>query len=326
MKITREIKTAILVIASILLFIWGYSFLKGRDLLSNYKTFYVQYDNVEGLVNSAPVTINGLVVGKVMGVKFLNNTGKIQVELQIKSDFPFSKSSVASIYEPGLIGGKQIMITPNFEDKTPAESGMTLMGNVKPGLTSLVADRLTPLQEKVEKMVVSADNLLKNVNSVLDAKTKENLKSGIANLNETLAEFKVASKNVNEMLVDNKGRINSTMKNVDKASANFAKITDSISKANIGKTVKSLEKTLANVDKIMADVQSGKGTLGKLAKDETMYTNLAKSSKELELLLQDFRLNPTRYVNVSLFGKKNKPYKAPTPEQIAIDTIAKTKP
>lgn len=320
MKITREIKTAILVIASILLFIWGYSFLKGRDLLSNYKTFYVRYDNVEGLVNSAPVTINGLTVGKVSGIKFLNdNSGKIQVELQIKSDFPFSKSSVVSIYEPGLIGGKQIMITPNFEDKTVAESGITLLGDVKPGLTSLVAERLTPLQEKVEKMVVSADGLLKNVNSILDAKTKADLKSSVANLNETLAEFKVASKNVNEMLADNKGKINSTMTNVDKASANFAKISDSLSKANIGKTVKSLEKTLASVDKIMADVQAGKGTLGKLAKDETMYTNLSKSSKELELLLQDFRLNPTRYVNVSLFGKKNKPYKAP----VVTDTITK---
>lgn len=326
MKVTREIKTAILVIASILLFIWGYSFLKGRDLLSNYKTFYVQYDNVEGLVNSAPVTINGLIVGKVSSIKFSDKSGKITVELQIKNDFPFSKSSVASIYEPGLIGGKQIMITPNFQDQTPATSGMTLLGDVKPGLTSLVADRLTPLQEKVEKMVVSADGLLKNVNSILDAKTKADLKSSISNLNETLAEFKVASKNVNEMLADNKGKINSTMTNFDKASANFAKISDSISKANIGKTVKSLEKTLASVDKIMADVQAGKGTLGKLAKDETMYTNLSKSSKELELLLQDFRLNPTRYVNVSLFGKKNKPYKAPTPEQIKTDSIAKTKP
>jgi phospholipid/cholesterol/gamma-HCH transport system substrate-binding protein len=203
---------------------------------------------------------------------------------------------------------------------------MTLQGNIKPGLTSLVGEKLTPLQEKVEKMVVSADDLLKNVNSILDAKTKANLKSTIANLDATLAEFKVASKNVNEMLNENKGKFSSTMTNVNKASANFAKISDSISKANIGKTVKSLEKTLANVDKIMADVQSGKGTLGKLAKDETMYTNLAKSSKELELLLQDFRLNPTRYVNVSLFGKKNKPYKAPTPEQLATDTIAKKKP
>lgn len=322
MKITREIKTAILVIASILLFIWGYSFLRGRDLLSNYKTFYVTYNNVEGLMNSAPVTINGLNVGKVMGVKFLNNSGKIQVELQIKSDFPFSKSSVASIYEPGLIGGKQIMIIPNFEDKTIAESGQTLQGNVKPGLTSLVAERLTPLQEKVEKMVVSADALLKNVNSILDAKTKANLKSSIANLDATLAEFKVTSKNVNEMLVDNKSKFKSTMTNVDKASANFAKLSDSLAKVNIGKTVRNLEKTLASVDKIMADVQAGKGTLGKLAKDDVMYANLTKSSKELELLLQDFRLNPTRYVNVSLFGKKNKPYKAAA----VTDTITQKKP
>jgi len=322
LKITREIKTAILVIASILLFIWGYSFLKGRDLLSSYKTFYVQYDNVEGLVNSAPVTINGLIVGKVSKIKLMeNNTGKIQVELQIKNDFPFSKSSVASIYEPGLIGGKQIMITPNFQDKTPAESGMTLMGDVKPGLTTLVADKLTPLQEKVESMVVSADALLKNVNSLLDAKTKENLKNSIANLDATIAEFKVASKSVNEMLADNKGKFNSTMANVDKTSANFAKLSDSLSKANIGKTVKNLEKTLASADKIMADIQAGKGSLGKLAKDDVMYANLTKSTKELELLLQDFRLNPTRYVNVSLFGKKNKPYKAPT----ATDTITSTK-
>jgi phospholipid/cholesterol/gamma-HCH transport system substrate-binding protein len=312
LKITREIKTAILVIASILLFIWGYSFLKGRDLFVDYKTFYVQYDNVEGLQNSAPVTINGLNVGKVSKIEFLNNGGKIQVELQIKSDFPFSKSSLASIYEPGLIGGKQIMITPNFEDKSIAGSGTTLQGDIKPGLTSLVAERLTPLQEKVEKMVLSADALLKNVNSVLDSKTKENLKSSIANLDATLAEFKVTAATANQMLADNKAKINSTMTNIDKASANFSKVSDSLAKANIGKTVKSLEKTLASFDKIMADVQSGKGTLGKLTKDETLYDNFAKTSKELELLLQDLRLNPTRYVNVSLFGKKNKPYTAPT--------------
>ncbi|TBX68361.1 MCE family protein [Flavobacterium silvisoli] len=311
MKITREIKTAILVIASILLFIWGYSFLKGRDLFANYKTFYVQYDNVEGLQSSAPITINGLVVGKVTKIDFLDRTGKIRVELQIKSDFPFSKSSVASIYEPGLIGGKQIMIVPNFEDPSVAESGMTLKGENKPGLTALVAERLTPLQEKVEKMVVSADELLKNVNSILDAKTSEHLKNSIASLDATLIEFKAASQNVNGMLAENKGKINNTMTNFDKATGNFAKISDSIAKINLGSTVKKLEKTLASVDKIMADVQAGKGTLGKLAKDEALYTNFTKTSKELELLLQDLRLNPTRYINVSLFGKKNKPYKAP---------------
>ena len=314
MKVTKEIKTAILVIASILLFIWGYSFLKGRDLFSNYKTLYVQYDNVEGLAASAPVTINGLIIGKVSSIKIQENSGKLVVELQIKSDFPISKTSEVNIYEPGLIGGKQIQIIPNLQDKNLVQSGDFLKGRIVPGLTALVGEKLTPLQEKIEKMVVSADSLLTNLNTILDAKTKANLKSSLANLDATLAEFKVASKTVNTMLTSNESKISNTMANVEKASNNFSKISDSIAKANIGQTVKKLETTLASVDKVMADLQSGKGTMGKLLKDESLYNNFNNTSKELELLLQDLRLNPTRYVNVSLFGKKNKPYKAPSIE------------
>jgi phospholipid/cholesterol/gamma-HCH transport system substrate-binding protein len=314
LKVTKEIKTAILVIASILLFIWGYSFLKGRDLFSNYKTLYVQYDNVEGLAASAPVTINGLIIGKVSSIKIQENSGKLVVELQIKSDFPISKTSEVNIYEPGLIGGKQIQIIPNLQDKNLVQSGDFLNGRIVPGLTALVGEKLTPLQEKIEKMVVSADSLLTNLNTILDAKTKANLKSSLANLDATLAEFKVASKTVNTMLTSNESKISNTMANVEKASNNFSKISDSIAKANIGQTVKKLETTLASVDKVMADLQSGKGTMGKLLKDESLYNNFNNTSKELELLLQDLRLNPTRYVNVSLFGKKNKPYKAPSIE------------
>ncbi len=310
MRISREIKTAILVIASILLFIWGYSFLKGKDLFTNYRTFYVLYDNVEGLAPSAPVTLNGLAIGKVTTIT-IEPTGKLKVEVQIKNDFPISKSSMINIYEPGLIGGKQIQVVPNFEDKTMAESGDFLQGRTVPGLTALVGEKLTPLQEKVEKMVVSADSLLTKLNVVLDAKTRENIKGSLANLNATLAEFRTASQKANEILADNQTKISHTMTNVENASANFSKISDSLSKANIGQTVKKLENTLASVDKLMADMQSGKGTIGKLLKDDALYNNLSKTSKELELLLQDVRLNPTRYINVSLFGKKNKPYKSP---------------
>ena len=319
MKITKEIKTGILVISSLALFIWGYSYLKGKDLLNDYKTIYVEYDNVEGLASNAPVTINGLNVGKVSNIILQNATGKLLVELQIKSGFPFSKSSIIAIYEPGLIGGKQIQIIPNFEDKIMTVNGDTLKSAVKKGLTDLVAEKLTPLQEKVEKMVVNADLLLKNLNDVLDAKSKENLKNSISNLNETLAGFNVASKNVNSILEDNKNKINGTISNLNKVSSDFTKISDSLSKSNIGQIVKNLEKTLSNVDKLMADVQSGKGTFGKMIKDESLYNNLDKTSKELELLLQDVRLNPTRYVNVSLFGKKNKPYISPK------DTISNIK-
>lgn len=99
-------------------------------------------------------------------------------------------------------------------------------------------------------------------------------------------------------------------------SNDFSKISDSLSKANIGKTIKDLENTLSKVNGIMSDVQAGKGTFGKLMKDDALYTNFSKTSKELELLLQDLRLNPTRYVNVSVFGKKNKPYVAPVNDSI----------
>lgn len=315
MKITREIKTAILVIASILLFIWGYSFLKGRDLLSSYNKYYVKYDNVVGLTSSAPVTINGLVVGKVNTIELQKDWSSL-VELQIKGDYKIPKNSVAELYSPGPIGGKEIAIIPNLESKEDAISGDFFKSSNKLGLTEEVSKEIKPIKEKLDKVLQNANTMLVNINQVLDEKTKQNLRSSLENLNATLVEFKEASQNVNGMLAENKSKIASTMSNFDKASANLKTVSDSLAKANIGQTIKNLEKTLASVDKIMADMQSGKGTLGKLAKDETLYNNFAKTSKELELLLQDLRLNPTRYVNVSLFGKKNKPYKAPVNDTI----------
>lgn len=320
MKITREIKAAILVVSAILLFIWGYSFLKGRDLFVNYKTFYVTYDNVEGLANSALVTLNGLVVGKVNSITIDSTTGKLLVELQLKTDFPISKSSIASIYEPGFIGGKQIAIYPNYEDKNLAVDGDKLLGNVKLGLTSSIGEKLVPIQVKLEKLMQNADVLITGINNVLDKKTQEDLKISLSELSKTMVEFHKASASVNTLLDDNKTQIKGIVTNFNKVSTDFSKISDSLAKADLGKTVKNLQKTLASVDQIMNDLQSGKGTMGKMLHDEVLYTNLTKTSKELELLLQDVRLYPIRYVNVSLFGKKNKPYVSPL-----TDTIPKAK-
>ena len=315
MKLTKEIKTAILVIVSIFLFIWGYNFLKGKDLFDSSTRVYVVYDNVAGLVNSAPVTLNGLAIGKVNSIN-IQPDGKLLVEMQITTDFPIAKSSVAEIYDSGLVGGRQIAIKPNFQDKNFIKSGDYLTASSKLGLTDALAQQLEPLQYKVQKLLDNADVLFTNVNEILDEKTKQNLKNSIAELNKTLSEFSVASKNINEMIADNKSKINSTMTNFDKTAANFSKMSDSLAKANLGQTVKNLEKTLANVDKIMTDIEQGKGTMGKLMKDDAMYNNFTNTSKELELLLQDVRLNPTRYVNVSVFGKKNKPYVAPVNDTI----------
>ena len=315
MKLSREIKTAILVIASILLFIWGYSYLKGRDLFINYKTLYVEYANVEGLNVAAPVTINGLVVGKVSKITIDNSSARIKVEMQIKSDFPIKKSSIAEIYATTLIAGKQIAIIPS-KTGVDAVDGESLVSSSKLGLTDELAKQIEPLKDKITKLLDNANVMLNNVNQILDAKSKENIRNSLANLNETLSQFKDASKEINSILGENKTKINIAMNNIDKASGNFSKLSDSLAKININKTVNNLEKTLANVNSVLGDVQAGKGTMGKLMKDDALYTNFKQTSKELELLLQDLRLHPTRYVNVSLFGKKNKPYIAPVTDSI----------
>lgn len=311
MKVSKELKTAILVIGAILLFIWGYSFLKGKDILGSYRTFYVIYDDVEGLSPSAPVTLNGLTVGKVTGITFIDKQGRLKIEMQVNTDFPISKTSRATLYEPGLLGGKQIALIPDLKNTVEAEDGDQLAAGLKPGMLSVVGEKLSPLQTKVEATVVTADSLLHSLNNVMDKETQQNLRTSIAKLSLVMDEFHSASTSLNRIIAGNKAKIDGTMTNFNAASANLVKISDSINSANLGQAVRRMEKSLASVDQILNDVNSGKGSIGKLLKDEGMYNNLNGASKELKELIADIKYNPKRYVSISVFGRKQTPYVAP---------------
>ncbi|MBP6372890.1 MAG: MCE family protein [Flavobacterium sp.] len=317
MNYSKEIKTALLVIASISLLIWGYGYLKGKDIFSRYNTYSVYFDNVEGLTKSAAITLNGLAVGKIADIKLAaNQSGKMEVSFQVDSDIPVTKSTVASLYEPGFIGGKQIMLLLNSDDTTLAPSGYVLKGTVKSGMTELVAEKLAPIQQKLELFLERSTVLLTNVNSVLDDKAKADIKNSIAELNATMQEMHQLSASANKLVNDNAKNMNAAMADIKTSSGNFAKISDSLQKADLGKTVRTLESSLEKVNVLLTNLNEGKGTMGKLAKDEALYNNLQKTAKEMELLLQDVRLHPTRYVNVSLFGKKEKPYKTPVSDTL----------
>lgn len=291
-------------------------FLKGRNLFDNSTKLYAVYDNVAGLVVSAPVTINGLNIGKVNSIEMLPD-GKMKVELIItNAQIQIAKSSTAQIMDSGLIGGREIAILNNFSDKNFVESGDILKASDKLGLTAELANQIGPVKDKVEVLLENANKLIENLNATLDASTQQKLKSAIASLEITMAEFSQTSKNINGILADNKSKLNTTITNFEKTSGNLNNMTSSLEKADLGATVKKLEATLTSVNGMMTNLEQGKGSMGKLLSDDAMYTNLTKTSKELELLLQDLRLNPTRYVNVSVFGKKNKPYVAPTTESI----------
>lgn len=307
MKLSREIKTAVLVISGIVLFVFLFNYLKGNNLLDSSRIFYVVYDNVEGMASSTPVTINGLTVGKVQDINFSEDgSGRITVKLLIDSDFEFSKNSIAELYEAGLLGGKAIAIIPAFDNAENAKKGDYLEGTVKAGLTELVNQRLTPLQEKIETMMVSADSLLVNINSVFDVQTKANLKKSIAELAITIESFKNTSVAINSLITDNQETINNTLSNIDTITSNLSKITDSVANANLGETINSLQLTISNFDKILASIEKGEGSIGKLLNDDELYNNLKGASKEMEELLRDIKLHPKRYFRI--LSKKEIPY------------------
>lgn len=311
MKLSKEVKTSILVLSGVVLFIFGFNYLKGQNLLDSSRTFYTVYDNVEGLTQSTPVTINGFIVGKVVSIDFKDDaSGKLQVKLLVDSDFQFSKNSKAELYETGLIGGKAIAIVPAFDNAETAKSDSLLEGTIKAGLSELVNQKLTPLQGKIENMMVSADSLLQNLNQVFDAQTKANLKKSIAGLSSTISSLKTTSESLNQTIKNNQSKIDSVLTNANELTGDLAKITHAISESDLEKTIKNLESTLQNFDKIIANLEKGEGSMGKLLKDEGLYKNLEGASLQLEQLLEDMKLNPKRYVHFSLFGKKPKQYDA----------------
>ncbi|MEM1258741.1 MAG: MlaD family protein [Bacteroidota bacterium] len=311
MKLSREVKTGILVLLGILAVIMGFSYLKSSSIFDSSRTFYAVYDHVGGLRSGTQVSLNGLVVGNVSSIRFKDSSGKLMVTFMVNNDFEFSKNSKVELYDTGIIGGKGLQIIPAFDTAPNAQSGDTLQTTTKPGLTELVQQNLTPLQMSLESTVSDADTLLTNINSILDTRTKRELQQTISGLNQLVNTFQGSASKLNALLEANGEQLDSTLKNVNTITSNFSKISDSLVNAGLGQTLTDLQTTVASLNHVLGKVEKGEGTLGKMANDEELYNNLAEVSRELDLLLQDFRLNPKRYVNVSVFGKKQKEYELP---------------
>jgi phospholipid/cholesterol/gamma-HCH transport system substrate-binding protein len=289
----------------------GFSYLKSNPIFDDSKVFYAVYKQVGGLQTGTQVTINGFSVGKVNDIRFKDSSGKLLVTFTVSNDFNFSKSSVAELYDTGIIGGKGIQIIPAFDQAAMAKTGDTLPTRIRPGVTELVQQKLTPLQNKVEDAVSNADSVLVNFNRVLDEDTQQNLRESVKGLNRLIGSLQSTTNNLNEFLSDNQGELDSAIGNIHEITVNFSRISDSLSNAGLSQTVRNMEATLSSLDALLRRMEQGEGTMGRLLKDEELYENLASASRELDLLLQDFRLNPKRYVNVSVFGKKQKEYNLP---------------
>lgn len=310
MKITKEIKTAILVLVSIALLIWGIMFLSGTNLFNSNRKFYVVYPNVEGLSTASSVTINGLVVGKVSRIQ-LREDGELLVELLMTDPVDVPKSSKAVIYSPSFIGGKQIALQINYKEADLAQDGDFLEGGNMSGLLDGLGEKADPLIQKLDSVLYNVNVLMTSVNQTLNPEAKKNLQDALAELNATMKNAHQITSKFDRIVSTNESKINNIVSDFNNTSKNLSAFSDDLDKIQLEKLQDILTKfdsAAATLDQMMKDMDSGKGNLGKLLKEEQLYHNLEGATKELNQLLEDVKLNPRRYINISVFGKKAEPY------------------
>jgi len=304
LKLSKEVKTAILVISGIVFLIFGINFLQGVNLLDGANTYQTEFD-YNALAESSAVTIKGNNIGQIKEIKYIPETRKTRVIFAVDNDLKFSKNSKVRMYASGLLGDNAIAIIPGT-DTEMAEDGAMFESEVEKGLIEQLSGNFSELSSDLGTTLKTADTLLIGINGLIEDTSDSGLKNAIAELNATIKSFNALSGSINSLVAKNEANLTSVIKNFDSISANLAVVSADLKKADISNTLGNLDTTLANVNNLLAGLDNGQGTMGKLLKDDKLYDNLEVASMQLKELLQDFKLNPKRYVNVSVFGGKNK--------------------
>ncbi len=305
MKITREVKTAILVLSGIALFIFGINYLKGKNVFTSNNSFHTKFD-YNALSMSSPVTIKGIKVGKIIEISYELATGKTNVEFTVDKEIPFSKNSIMRLYEMGLMEGTALAIIP-ANDTEFATPGTVLQSEVEEGLVKSLTTNFSGISENLDGTLKNADSLMINLNHLVSDTSNEGLKNTIAELNKTIKSFRTLSNNASALVTQNEANLQSVLTNFNKASQDVAVMASNLKTVDFSSTVEKLDATLQNVNTLIANLEKGEGTLGKLLKDDKLYNNLEKASKEMEELLRDVKLHPKRYTRI--LSKKEIPYK-----------------
>lgn len=316
LKLTKEAKIGILSIITLFLFIWVASFLKGRNLLTSEKQFYALYDNSGSIAVSAPVLLNGVKIGRVSKVDFVSPTDPtIKLTLNIKKKIFIPENSIASLETSGLLGGKNIVLYLG-DSKVNKKAKTYFTSQEMPDLI----EQLDPLKRKANSLLSSIDSVLSGLNAVLNDKSIANLSSSFESLKISMENIEILTRDAKDLVHKDKDNISDIIHNINSISnnlknnneaitkiiSNFSSISDSIAKANVSNTIYKLNTTLDNTNKVVGKINSGQGSLGMLIQNDSLYNELSSSAKQLNLLLEDLRLNPGRYVKISVFGKKDK--------------------
>lgn len=318
-KISNETKVGALTAISITLLILGFNFLKGVNLTKKSRFLYARFEQIDGLMTANPVSMNGLAIGSVYktapGDRDLS---WVLVTIRLDQDVNIPDNSVATI-QSSLLGSSSMEIIKG-NSKTHLNPGDTLHTTASGGLLGGMLTKLEPTQKNLDKILTSADTLVENINEVLDERAKADLRQSLANLSKITNNLATTTSSLNDLLNAQTGALTKTLKNLESFSqslsvlkeklpdiaGNLDKTTKNLSELDLDKTLKSVNNSMAALKMVLDQAGDPSGSLGSLMNDRKLYNNLTSAVNSLNLLMQDLRLNPKRYVNISVFGGKAK--------------------
>jgi phospholipid/cholesterol/gamma-HCH transport system substrate-binding protein len=293
--------------------------LKGRTLFKTGTFIYAKFPDTKKLTTSNAVYINGYQIGSVYEIQAGNsNLTSIVVTIKLNALYNIPDNSVAQI-ETSLVGSPSIMITQGSSNRylNPDD---TIQTRNNPGLLGDITTRLAPVADNLQATLSSLDTVLRNFNTVLDPSTKGNLQGVIRNLNKATGSIIVSAAALERMLNQQTGVLAHSLNNIDSFTTNLAannqkfsntmshieKTTENLSKADIDGAVNSLKSSVDKLDSVMNKINSNTGTLGAMINEKELYNNINNTVRSINTLMDDLRVHPKRYINISVFGKKDK--------------------
>ncbi|NUM51197.1 MAG: MCE family protein [Flavobacteriales bacterium] len=322
MKFKKEIIVGFTVLLAIGLLAWGANYLKGTNLFAVGKSYYAVYPKVDGLAEAGPVMYNGYKVGTINEIYFHPSyNGTIVVRFSVnEKGLKLKKDAIATIKSADILGTKAIDLHPGIS-QIILKPGDTLLASIDKTLTEEVNAQILPLKVKVESLIGSLDTAITKITSVFNE--GGDLDESFASIKRSMQTFEKTAKRIDTLFKNESGNIAGIIQHVRGISANldkngdkltnviknFSSLSDSLAAADIAGTINNTKKAMEQLTGIMEKINKGEGSMGMLMHNDTLYRNLAAASRDLDLLMEDMRLHPGRYVRFSVFGKKDKSYK-----------------
>lgn len=316
MKIKTETKVGLIGVATIAILVWGINFLKGKNLFEKQDTYYAKYDNINGLLPTSYVFINGMKVGKVNEIQYMDAQMKsFLVCFDIPASIQIPTNSIAEVYNSDILGSKAMRIIIGDATSYLSENDTMLSKNDDESMLSEIGKILEPYSEKVDNIISNLDSVIESANKILDQKTQKEIQIMITNANHISTNLATLSENLNEITSRDKEKIHNIFTNIENlcntlddnddklamAIDNFANISDTLAHANISAIMQDINISLESLSNTLHKINKGNGNLGLLINDENLYNNLERSSRSLDSLINDIRNNPKRYLNISIF-------------------------